>query len=326
MKLFIEKKCFHEETLYPLVWDFHDDDSVVYTNARSFGLELIDNLPVKHNKYRFLDVFWTLLTKPVNTVFFNTFEDFEFCFFVLLAYFRKIEINVLAHNLGFFFDCGNINKSKRERLFSPIFKRFITPLLKNIYVLDKRMIDVVSSSAYAWKLQEYATTSLSKHNLFPIKDLKLDEFNYVCLIGDISYKKRNYDFLFSINGAELQRKKIKFVFCGNVSICDGNNLVLKLKEKGLLDYCVFFDRYLSYAELFYVLSNSCFSVVLKKDWYGFNKTSATEHISKAFGIPCLEPSACISLLNMVEIDYAQMNQKFAYQIASAVQNAANSLQ
>lgn len=293
MNIFVEREVYHEETLYPLVREFsRSSEDLLFAQRPFLGEEMLESLNCERHPCKFWRVLkQVLFSKGVDHLYVNTLERASLFLIVLIAGIRGIPVSAIAHNLGYFYDCDKPRKANRkERLLSWPGRRLIEPILDRVYVLDQRVIEQVEGLPS--KVEVFSTALL---NQFPSPKLLVPEVPENCtvlaILGDISYKRRDYGCLEELKAEFLHRNHIRLLFLGNVTQIDGPDWRKKLIGKEVEPYCVFFENHLSYAELFAWLKRSDAVLnVKRKSYYGMGKVSSAEHLAASFDRPCWDVS------------------------------------
>lgn len=305
MKLFVEKNRFHEETLYPMVKYFSESsDDRMFFHEPSFGGQLVADLDIKKEEYSFLGVFKVLLSRArPKEIYFNTFESLDLFVLAVVAWILHVRIIVLAHNVELFYRCEGSSRhsftSRKIKWYSPVGRSFLVKIVNEFLVLSQSVKSSIIGGDSS-KVSVFSTRNLCEYPRETLEGFELNgEGLNFGVIGDILYRKRNYEMLTKIPAEFYKEHAIKVFFLGNVTQLDGPDFLDKNEDA--TNWGVFYERHLSYAELFYGVRKSDGMLSLKVSGKYVGKVSATDHIAEAFGIPCLEPKSSKDLMEKILI-------------------------
>lgn len=287
--LFIENHCYHEETLYPLVFEkSSSDEDVVCSAIPRVGKDLINFIDRTWVEYSFLRALLLIIKTPnLSCVYFNTLESIGSFALAYAAKFRGIEVRAIAHNADMFFQpAENFQNGIKIKYFGVFSRRLLTSVVSEFYVLSEDVKNYCESGFE--QLEVLSTRSLSCLPTTEVESVKETGVYYIGILGDISYHRRSYETLLSLPQQWINKNTIKFIMLGDSTQLDGPHFRERVQEKNLCEHFVFFENYLSYRQLFYCIG-LCRGMLLvnKSSKYGKTKTAATTHIGNAFGVEVL---------------------------------------
>jgi len=179
-----------------------------------------------------------LIKNQIDNVIINTAQGNVAWKFMLLPFPKKIQFFGIIHNV--------------KKLYKSFGQKNISRKIKHYYLLAEYLENFFPQTQ---KLQKQSFSPAFfrpfEQQIFPEKG----DDCWICVPGGIEYKRRDYDFLFSVFQQADIPKNTKFILLGNAQKGDGQAVVQKIKSAGLTDFFIWFediipnDTFLSYVNI-----------------------------------------------------------------------------
>lgn len=288
MNLLIELNNFHEEVLYGEYNNLDRSESFILTTSKNYKNGLFDLIPL-NRKFEFnnpTSIFSVVLQtnsliknlKITKVTFITCERKFEIVAFLLLK--------ILNFKLSFYRFSHNI-PTNYNYFYSNVGELISILLADKNFVIDNRVKTQIFSNKFQYREVFYGKFK-DKIDLILPKNFKHNKDDvFICVIGTISFKRRNYISLLD-EISKITNSNVKFIMLTNYKIDDGISFFNQVKNSKWRNRFVFFDYYLNYFEFCKVI-DMCHasallfdkSVPLMND-YVLNKVSSAIKFSEEF--------------------------------------------
>ena len=172
-------------------------------------------------------LWYFLIKNHIRKVIFNTAQGSIILKFMLLPFPKKMQFWGIIHSVN------KLGKSTGQKIISRKVKRYylLAEYLENHFPQISKLQKQSFSTAFSMPF-EHQTYHEKGNNI------------WLCIPGNVEYKRRDYDFLLSAVRRADFPQNIKFILLGNSRKEDGQAIRQKIKSDGLSDFFIWFDKYI----------------------------------------------------------------------------------